>query len=119
MILSSINEEILSAERGNKKAALCLIISARGSTPREAGSKMLVYEDSSIFGSIGGGDLEKKVISNALEVLKDVSTWIFKLDLLHQHGMCCGGYLEIYIEPIMKKSRLYIFGAGHIGKAVA
>src|SRR5207249_1981971 len=91
----------------------------KGSTPREAGAKMLVYRSGNIFGSIGGGDLEKKVIANALDVLESKTSSTFKHDLLHQHNMCCGGSVEIYIEPIMKKNKLYIFGAGHTGHALA
>lgn len=80
---------------------------------------MLVYTDGSIFGTVGGGDLEKKVIANALGVLKKRESETFKHDLLHQHNMCCGGSVEIYIEPVMKKNKLYIFGAGHTGHALA
>lgn len=80
---------------------------------------MIVYEDGSIAGSIGGGDLEKKVIENALTVIKTGKPTVSKHDLLHQHGMCCGGIVEIYIEPIMNKNKLYIFGAGHTGHALA
>lgn len=117
--MKNIYEEILSICNGNKRAALCLIISAKGSTPRKAGTKMIVYEDGTIAGSIGGGDLEKKVIENAAAVIKYRKPGIFKHDLLHQHGMCCGGTVEIYIEPIMNKNKLYIFGAGHTGHALA
>lgn len=99
--------------------ALCIVVNTKGSTPREAGAKMLVYPDGTIFGTIGGGDLEKKVIERALQVLKSRQPSTFKHDLLHQHNMCCGGSAEIYIEPIMKKNKLYIFGAGHTGHALA
>jgi xanthine dehydrogenase accessory factor len=99
--------------------ALCVIINTKGSTPREAGAKMLVYADGSIEGTIGGGDLEKKVIANAIETMQNGKPSTFKHDLLHQHNMCCGGSVEIYIEPIMKKNNLYIFGAGHTGHALA
>lgn len=80
---------------------------------------MLVYEDGSIKGTIGGGDLEKNVIAEAIEVINKHEASIFRHDLLHQHGMCCGGIVEIFIEPIMKIRRLFIFGAGHTGQALA
>ncbi|MCP4978242.1 MAG: XdhC/CoxF family protein [Maribacter sp.] len=79
---------------------------------------MIVYEDGSIIGSIGGGNLEKKVIENALQQIKKKKPKLFKHDLLHQHNMCCGGSVEIYIEPIIKMNKLYIFGAGHSGSAL-
>ena len=60
---------------------------------------------------------EKKVIENALIVIKKNEPKTFRHDLLHQHNMCCGGTIDIYIEPVMKKNILYIFGAGHTGQA--
>lgn len=117
--MKNIFEKISEAQKSNIDVALCVVVNTKGSTPREVGAKMLVYSDGTIFGTIGGGDLEKKVIANALEVLKTKQPLVFKHDLLHQHNMCCGGNVEIYIEPIMKKNKLYIFGAGHTGHALA
>ena len=117
--MKNIYEEILSITGNNLKAALCTIISTKGSTPRKTGTKMIVYEDSTISGTIGGGDLENKVIQNALNSIKQNKAQVFKHDLLYQHGMCCGGTVEIFIEPIMNKKKLYIFGAGHTGNALA
>ena len=52
-------------------------------------------------------------------MMKEKIPKLFRHDLLHQHNMCCGGTVEIYIEPVMKKNKLYIFGAGHTGAALA
>lgn len=112
-------DEIEKVRKGNLKAALCIVIKTKGSTPRKVGAKMIVKEDGKVIGSIGGGNLEKKTVENALEQLKKNEPKTFKHDLLHQHSMCCGGTVEIYIEPIKKMNRLYIFGAGHTGKALA
>jgi xanthine dehydrogenase accessory factor len=117
--LKNIFDKINDAHKSNSNIALCTIITTKGSTPRKVGAKMLVYEDGSIFSTIGGGDLEKKVIENALSVLKKQEAKVFKHDLLNQHDMCCGGTVEIFIEPILKKKKLYIFGAGHTGQALA
>ncbi|MHB8259066.1 MAG: XdhC family protein [Bacteroidia bacterium] len=114
-----IYDKIQEAVNHGKELVLCIITNTKGSTPRKTGAKMLVYDDGSIYGTIGGGDLEKKVIANALSVLKKKMPETFKHDLLHQHSMCCGGTVEIYLEPIMKKNKLYIFGAGHTGQALA
>jgi len=100
-------------------AALCIIVQVRGSTPRDTGAKMLVFPDGSVNGTIGGGALEKSVISEALEVMRSRRPSIFRHDLLHQHEMCCGGSVDVYIEPVMQKQKLYIFGAGHTGHALA
>lgn len=117
--MKSIYENIIDAQKLNISCALCTILNTKGSTPRKVGAKMLVYEDGSICNTIGGGDLEKKVIENALSVIKKREAKIFKHDLLNQHDMCCGGKVEIFIEPILKKNKLYIFGAGHTGQALA
>lgn len=112
-------QKILDAQKDNLRLALCVIVKTKGSTPRQEGAKMLVYPNGDIFGSIGGGELEKNVILNALKSLKTGKAELFKHDLLHQHNMCCGGSVEIFIEPIMEKNKLYIFGAGHTGHALA
>ena len=117
--MKSVYENIVDAQKQNINVALCTILTTKGSTPRKVGAKMLVYEDGSICNTIGGGDLEKKVIENALSVLKKREAKVFKHDLLNQHDMCCGGTVEIFIEPILKKNKLYIFGAGHTGQALA
>jgi len=117
--MKNIFEKILEIQKGKMNAVLCTIVNTKGSTPRKVGAKMIVYEDGSIFGTIGGGDLEKDVIKNALEIVEQKEAKLFRHDLLHQHGMCCGGTVDIFIEPIMKNNKLYIFGAGHTGQALA
>ena len=106
-------------EHSELRKALCVIVETKGSTPRKIGAKMLVYENGVTQGTIGGGNLEKEVIHNAIDQIKTGIPKLFKHDLLHQHGMCCGGTVFIYIEPIMEPNRLIIFGAGHTGEALA
>ena len=112
-------EKIEEIRASVKEAALCVIVQTKGSTPRKVGAKMIVTEDGKIYGTIGGGNLEKKVIENAVGQIALNEPKLFKHDLLHQHNMCCGGSVEIYIEPIYKMKKLYIFGAGHTGVALA
>lgn len=115
----NIYQEIEQIRREGSRAALCSIIHTKGSTPRKVGAKMIVLESGSIIGTIGGGNLEKEVIKNALLQIKKNEAKIFKHDLLYQHNMCCGGSVEIFIEPVEPMKRLYIFGAGHTGQALA
>lgn len=110
---------MLEIENSTKKAVLCTIVSSKGSTPRKMGSKMIVYQNETIFGSIGGGALEQKVIQQALEVIDSQHSKIVAHNLVKELEMCCGGTVELFLEPIMNKKKLYIFGAGHIGKALA
>ncbi len=105
-------------ERG-EQAILCIIVQTKGSTPRKVGAKMIVKEDGSILGTIGGGALEKKVIEQAIVQMKLNAPDTFKYNLVKDLEMCCGGSVAIYFEPIMKNNTLYIFGAGHTGKALA
>lgn len=117
--MKNIFEKITEIQKSSQEAVVCTIVNTKGSTPRKVGAKMIVYADGKIFGTIGGGDLEQKVIENAVELIETKQPKLFRHDLLHQHGMCCGGTVEIYIEPIMKKNKLYIFGAGHTGQSLA
>ena len=64
-------------------------------------------------------NLEKVVIENAIIQINKNETLLFTHDLLGHHNMCCGGVVKIFIEPIMKTNKLYIFGAGHTGKALS
>ncbi|MCX6189008.1 MAG: XdhC family protein [Bacteroidetes bacterium] len=104
--------------KGNH-TALCIIVSTKGSTPLKAGAKMLVLANGSIVGTIGGGSLEKKVIEDALEVIETSTAKLFQHHLLQEHGMCCGGTVNVYIESIMPPEKLYIYGAGHVGRALS
>jgi len=115
----NLYQRIIDIENSNKKAVLCTIISTKGSSPRKTGAKMLVYENGSIDGTIGGGALEKLIIDQALDVLKRNKPQTVKHNLVTDLAMCCGGTVELFLEPIMNKKKLCIFGAGHIGKALA
>ncbi len=117
--MNQLYQKVLDAQKSNLRVAVCMIVNTKGSTPREKGAKMLVYPNGDIFGSIGGGELEKAVIADALKSLKTGRADLFRHDLLHQHNMCCGGSVDIFIEPVMEKNKLYIFGAGHTGHALA
>lgn len=102
-----------------KNAVLCLITNSSGSTPRKIGSKMLVYADGKIDGSIGGGKLEHLVIQDALKLIESSFSKSVDYDLSGDAAMQCGGKVSIYFEASQNSPRLYIFGAGHIGKVLS
>lgn len=116
--MADIYELIVEAKKKGKKAALATVISTKGSAPREAGSKMLIYDDGSICGSIGGGNLESEVIREAIKTISSRKTLKLCYSLNDKEaaelGMICGGDVEVLIEPIVPAETLYIFGAGHI-----
>ena len=66
-----------------------------------------------------GGALEKKVIDDAMFTIETNKAQLKEHALVYDHGMCCGGKVTIFIESIMPQKTLYIFGAGHIGRALA
>ena len=98
---------------------LCIVTSTSGSTPRKAGSKMLVYGDGFIKGTIGGGSVEFQVIQDALKLLVSGETMAKNYHLEEDLNMHCGGTMQVYFEGIGCAPKLYIFGGGHIGKALA
>lgn len=116
--MQTIYSKIEELKSEGKKAALCIVISTSGSTPRKTGAKMIVLEDKSIYGTIGGGGVENEVACNALEVIRDGQPIKKSYRLEEDLKMQCGGSMEVYIEPLNILKKLYVFGAGHIGKAV-
>jgi xanthine dehydrogenase accessory factor len=117
--MDSIFSKAEEARFEQKRAAICIVIDTRGSTPRKPGSKMIVYEDGTIFGSIGGGSVEKDVVGKAVELIASGMPAKCTFNLEEDLAMHCGGYMEVYIEPVNPVQKLYIFGAGHVGRAVA
>ena len=113
--MKSIFTRISEAEVCGRGAAVCIITETHGSTPAKAGSKMIVYEDGTSEGTIGGGNLERRVVENALSSIESGVTESFVHNLTRDHNMCCGGTVSVYVEPVRKPKRLYLFGAGHIG----
>ena len=118
----SIYRALIDLEEKNQPGALCTIIHSHGSTPRRASSKMLVYPNGRILGTIGGGEMESRVIAEALQAIQDGKPRLLKYSMADpQRGDpgVCGGQLEIYVEPVKPKPVLVVIGAGHVGKAVA
>jgi xanthine dehydrogenase accessory factor len=118
----SIYRAIVELEQKNEPGALCTVIYAQGSTPRNETSKMLVYPDGKILGTVGGGEMENRVIGEALQAIKDGKPRRLKYSMSDPHrgdpGVC-GGQLEVFVEPIQPRPLLVVIGAGHVGKAVA
>jgi xanthine dehydrogenase accessory factor len=102
-----------------KQAALATVVRTKGSTPRKPGAKMIIMGDGSIIGTLGGGGLEKKVIEESLETLKEGKAKLTSLALEDSLDMMCGGEIDVFIEPINQPEKLVIFGSGHISKALA
>ena len=78
---------------------------------------MLVYADGQIVGTIGGGAIEHRVIEAAVQAIRRGRPVRFSADLTRDLGMCCGGQMEVYIEPLPTRPRAVVFGAGHVAHA--
>lgn len=113
-----IYEEIVKLRREGRRGAVATIVNVRGSIPSFKTAKMLVREDGSICGTIGGGCVEADVWRAAREVMDQEKPRTLSFDLnqdpKYDTGLVCGGTLEIFIEPILPQALLYIFGAGHV-----
>ncbi len=116
---NDIWEKIQQIRSSRKKAVLCIVVQARGSTPRKEGAKLLVTEDGEFVGTVGGGNLEYQVIEQARELLKGGGPQLISFNLKNDLQMACGGQVSVYMEPILPQYQLIIFGGGHVGQALA
>src|SRR5215510_11102985 len=113
-----IFDEIQRLRQYGRRAALATIVQIRGSVPSFQSAKMLVRDDGSTLGSVGGGCVEAEVWSAAQDVLQEEKSRVMSFDLtdesMAEGGLICGGRVEIFIEPILPTPKMVIFGAGHI-----
>ena len=106
-------------KRSSTPCVLITITQTWGSTPCKSGTKMIVTEHGLYSGSIGGGRLELKVINDAQECLTTGVPKSEEYPLGAAFGQCCGGKVALFMEPLNTNPTLYIFGAGHVGIALA
>src|SRR5437773_11385275 len=113
-----IYEQIVKLRARGRRGAVATIVNVRGSIPSFKTAKMLIRDDGSIVGTIGGGCVEAEVWQAAREVMESerARTLTFNLNQNPKYdtGLVCGGTLDIFIEPVLPPAKLYIFGAGHV-----
>jgi xanthine dehydrogenase accessory factor len=112
---------LAEVEKNNESAALCTVVKSIGSTPRHVGSKMLVYPDGKFIGTVGGGDLEHRVLDEAWIAMGDGESRLLSYtmaDPARGDPGVCGGTVEVFVEPILPPAMIVVIGAGHVGKAV-
>ena len=120
--MTSIFQALAELEKSGQPGALCTIISSQGSTPRHVGSKMLVYPGGRFVGTVGGGEVEYRVLSEAQATIQSGQSKILDYSMTDpQRGDpgSCGGRLEIFVEPILPMPLLVVIGCGHVGREVA
>jgi xanthine dehydrogenase accessory factor len=117
-----IYEEIVALRQQGRRGAVATIVNVRGSVPSFETAKMLVRDDGSIIGTVGGGCVEADVWQAAREVMESEKprTLAFNLNQNPKYdtGLVCGGTLDIFIEPVLPVAKLYIFGAGHVAQSL-
>jgi xanthine dehydrogenase accessory factor len=120
--MDTIYQSLAEIEKSGESAVLCTVTKSEGSTPRHQGSKMLVYPDGRFIGTVGGGELENRVKTEALASLEDGQSRLLHYNMSNPSqgdpGVC-GGQVEVFVEPLLPPTSLVIIGAGHVGKAVA
>jgi len=119
--MQSVYQAIADLEKSNEAATLCTVVKSEGSTPRHVGSKMLVYPEGKFVGTVGGGELESRVIKVALDVMKSGTAQTLSYSMIDPSrgdpGVC-GGTVEVFVEPILPAAMIVVIGGGHVGKAV-
>jgi len=117
-----IYQELVNVTSKGERAVLATVISSRGSAPRKAGAKMLIKNDGTFIGTVGGGGVEQQVQEKAIEVMNSGEPQIVHFDLSgrgEEAAMICGGQMDVFLEPIVPLETLYLFGAGHISQSTA
>jgi len=113
-----VYEQIVQLRREGRRGAVATITNVRGSIPSFQTAKMLVRDDGSIVGTIGGGCVEAEVWQAAREVMEEEKPRSLTFNLnnnpKYDTGLVCGGTLDVFIEPVLPPALLYIFGAGHV-----
>ena len=121
---ATIYEEIVSLQRAGRSFVVVTLVEALGSTPQDAGAKMIVTEEGLHSGTIGGGRLEAKALGMAAEMFAAKSaptsqTRFVQWTLREDVGMTCGGCVKLYFEPHFTSAwTIAIFGAGHVAQAL-
>jgi xanthine dehydrogenase accessory factor len=114
-----IYEEMVRLKRAGEPFVLATVTENSGSSPRKSGAKLLLREDGTLLGSVGGGRVESETITAAREALSEGTPRTLSFVLSEEQGYACGGAMTVFIDPVGSAPRLVLFGAGHVGKAVA
>jgi len=118
-----IYEELVRLRNSGQKCALATIVEVRGSIPSYESAKLLVREDGSMAGTIGGGCVEAEVWTAAREVIQTEKpkhlTFNLGQDAAYDNGLICGGQLDVFVEPVLPIPHAFIFGGGHISKSLS
>jgi xanthine dehydrogenase accessory factor len=116
-------DEIVRLRSLGQKCAVATIVQVNGSIPSFESAKILVREDGSFMGTVGGGCVEAEVWNVAREVIETEKprhlSFSLGQDAAYDEGLICGGQLNIFVEPVIPQPRAFIFGGGHVSKGIS
>lgn len=103
-----------------RPAVLCTLVSVAGSAPQEPGARMWAARDR-FDGTLGGGRFEAEVLAYARSLVgrRDVKAHLKEYVLCKELGQCCGGRVQVFFEPVLRRKQVHVFGGGHVGRALA
>ena len=113
--------ELLVAIQDRRPVVQATVVATSRSVPRRPGSSMLVYADGSTAGTIGGGEMEARVVLESIDALAARKPRMLTYSLLDPSAGdpgVCGGEVQLYLEPHMPQTTIYVVGVGHVGQAV-
>lgn len=125
---TSIYEALAELYRNAGEGVLVTVIEKEGSGPLPPGAKMLVYPDGRSVGTVGGGALERMALEKAAQMFGTTGSAVQRYAMIDRErvapeeestGMVCGGKATLFFEVLSARSRLYLFGGGHVGQALA
>ncbi len=100
---AEIYSEMQERIRSGSRAVMATIVKTKGSTPQQCGAKMVIFDDGSFLGTVGGGCVEADIYAEAKEVMRTGKGGFFNFNLAgdveDDDGMVCGGNMDVLIEP--------------------
>lgn len=116
-----ILQEQLRAKKAGISYAMLTVAETEGATPCKLGKKMLLLEDGTTFGTIGGGELERQALEDSAKAIKDGQSFFKRYDhkpTYEEPGLGCSFKVSILVEVVRPVLQLVICGGGHVGSAV-
>ncbi|MFQ5943435.1 MAG: XdhC family protein [Anaerolineales bacterium] len=117
-----IYARIAELQEAGKSVVIATVVRTAGSVPRHEGARMLIHPDGQIEGSVGGGELESRVIEAGLKALKGgpPKSLHYEFRDIEQGDVgVCGGEMEVFVEAVRPSATVVVVGGGHVGSSVA
>lgn len=117
--MRDVTRALLHVLTSGRRGALATVVRVSGSVPQQPGARLLLAPDGATTGTVGGGAVERAVLDALGQCRQHGRPELVVYDLARDLGMCCGGRMEIFVEPVEAAQRLLVFGAGHVAKPTA